>query len=204
MKFTLFALFAAFCLLSVNAGTLTVETPRDVDLEAPFLPSDVAAAGEVDAEQFWIFSSVWWAIKTSLRTLKGFNCIIKWVVGIKASASQFSADITGCGVTASKDVTNLINANVKIIQTCNDIINLQSNICNTTSDDQKISNNCAVKTLAKVFSLYKQVKNAVSLAKKIPQTGPNAVSCVSDAVNTLTAYYTQFPQNIVACSKLTS
>ncbi|XP_017870835.1 PREDICTED: uncharacterized protein LOC108619051 isoform X2 [Drosophila arizonae] len=208
MKFTLFALLAAFCVLSVNAGTWQpLSGVPEIDME--FQPSDFAAVdGEVafDPEVFGIFSTVWWSIKAALRSVKGLNCIIKWVVGIQDSALQYNADIVQCGVDATSDVTNLINANLKIINTASNIINLKSTICASTEDaeQQSITNSCAVKTLAQVFSLYKQVKSAIKLAKKIPQTGPNAVSCISDATNTLTSYYTQFPSNMKTCSKLTS
>ncbi|XP_064538412.1 uncharacterized protein LOC135428379 [Drosophila montana] len=207
MKFTLFALFAAVCVLSVNAGTwqpLMMAPDTGVQYE----PSDFADIdGETfDPEVFGIFSATWWAIKAALRSVKGFNCIIKWVVGIKGSALQYNADIIACGVDASQDVTNLINANQKIISTANNIINLKSNICASTEEpeQQKITNSCAVKTLAQVFSLYRQVKKAIALAKKIPQTGPSAITCVTNATSNLTSYYTQFPANIKTCSKLTS
>ncbi|KAH8397578.1 hypothetical protein KR222_011129 [Zaprionus bogoriensis] len=158
-------------------------------------------------EDFGIFSATWWAIKVALRSVKGFNCIIKWVVGIKDSALQYNTALIGCGVDATQDVTNLINQNLKIINTTSSIINLKSTICASTEDAQKPSKpvtKCVVKTLAKVYSLYRQVKYAIVLAKKIPQTGPNAVTCVTNATTNLTNYYTQFPSNLKTCSKLTS
>ncbi|KAH8287979.1 hypothetical protein KR044_004992 [Drosophila immigrans] len=155
-------------------------------------------------EQFLSFlSPVYRAIKIALRSVKGFNCIIKWVVGIKDSALQYSANIVGCGVDASQEVTNLINANLKIINSCNNIINLKSTIC-ASADESTPSSNCALKTLYQVFQLYRQIKSAIKLAKKIPSTGPNAVQCFSDATTTLTNYYTQFPANMKTCSQLTS
>ncbi|XP_068149438.1 uncharacterized protein [Drosophila tropicalis] len=201
MKLALCLILA--CLISAN--TLVYEYPsEDLPLKTLDYTDDGQPQG-IEAESFSIFSSTWWAIKACLRTVKGFNCLIKWVEGIKTSALTFNSNVILCGVTASKDVTNLINANVKIINSANDIINLKSNVCaDTESAVAKVTNSCAIKALAKIFSLYKQVKSAVSLAKKIPQTGPNAVSCVNDAVSTLTAYYTQFPQNIKTCPKLTS
>ncbi|EDW00042.1 uncharacterized protein LOC6565298 [Drosophila grimshawi] len=207
MKFTLFALFAAVCVLGANAA-IWQPTLMDQETGLVYEASDFASVdGEVfEPEMFSIFSSTWWAIKGALRTVKGFNCIIKWVLGIKASALQYNADVVGCGVAAAQDVTNLINANVKIITSVNNIINLKTNICASTDDstNPSISSSCAVKTLSQVFNLYIQVKKAISLAKKIPQTGPNAVTCVTNATNTLTNYYTQFPANMKSCSKLTS
>ncbi|KAH8344919.1 hypothetical protein KR067_010684, partial [Drosophila pandora] len=159
-------------------------------------------------EDLRVFSATYSALKTALRTIKGLSCIIDWVVGIKASAEKFNSDIVLCGVTASKDVTNLINANLEIINSCNNIVNLKSTICAATDDDQeaeaKITNSCFVKTVAQVWKLKKQVEKAASLAAKLPQTGPNASACVSESVTTLVEYYTLFPQNIVSCSKLTS
>lgn len=197
-----------FMHIQVNAGTwqpLSVVPDTGLEYE-PMDFADIDGDVLIDPEMFGFFSSVWWAIKAALRSVKGFNCIIKWVGGIQASALQYNADIVNCGVDASKDVTNLINANLKIINTASNIINLKSTICASADEpeEQKITNSCAVKTLAQVFSLYKQVKSAISLAKKIPKTGPNAVSCVADATNTLVSYYTQFPANLKSCSKLTS
>ncbi|KAH8256575.1 hypothetical protein KR026_002046, partial [Drosophila bipectinata] len=161
--------------------------------------------GEEQEEDLRLFSATYSALKTALRTIKGLSCIIDWVVGIKASAEKFNADIILCGVTASKDVTNLINANLEIINSCSNIVNLKSTICAAADDEEaKITNSCFVKTVAQVWKLKKQVEKAASLAAKLPQTGPNASACVSESVTTLVEYYTLFPQNIVSCSKLTS
>ncbi|KAH8387192.1 hypothetical protein KR093_005448, partial [Drosophila rubida] len=157
---------------------------------------------EIEANLFF-FSSVYRSIKIALRSVKGFNCIIKWVIGIQESALQYSKDIAQCGANANQDVTNLINANLKIINTTNNILNLKTNIC-ASADESTPTKNCCVKTLYQVYQLYKQVKTAIKLAKKIPSTGPNAVDCVTDATTTLTNYYTQFPSNMLACSQLTS
>ncbi|EDV46484.1 uncharacterized protein LOC6550201 [Drosophila erecta] len=199
MKYTIIIL--ALCLLCVNA--LVAPVPSAVD-SSPELDDVTDGSLEVEVD-FSLLSTTYKSLKIALRSIKGLNCILKWVAGIQDSATQFNTDVVLCGVTASKDVTKLINANKKILSTCNDLINLRSNTCPQTDDEQsKVSGSCFVKTLRKVWSLKKQVDNAIQLAKKIPQTGPNAVACVSDAVTTLTTYYTAFPQNIVSCSKLTS
>ncbi|ALC48468.1 CG8661 [Drosophila busckii] len=205
MKFTLFALFAAVCVLSVNAGTFQpLAQAPDVGME--FAPNDLSDDEFINFEPEFgsFFSTTWWVIKACLRTVKGFNCLIKWVIGIKASALQYAADITGCGIAATQDVTNLINANLKIITTCNNIINYQENICSSTQNEEKpsITSNCGGKVLYSVFTLYKQTKTAIALGKKITKTGSNAGTCVVNATNTLTNYYTQFPANIKLCSQL--
>lgn len=192
-------------LTQVNAGTWQpLAMSQEMDLQ--FEPNDVADAELMDPEVFGIFSATWWAIKAALRGVKGFNCILKWVVGIKASALQYNADLVGCGVEATKDVTNLINQNLLIANTTSSIIHLKSTICASTDNLQKpsITRSCTVKTLAQTFRLYLQIKKAIVLAKKIPKTGPNAITCVTNATNNLTNYYTQFPSNMKTCSKLTS
>ncbi|KAH8287335.1 hypothetical protein KR054_005916, partial [Drosophila jambulina] len=163
--------------------------------------------GQMETEDLRIFSYTYKAIKLSLRSIKGLNCVFKWVAGIQDSATSFNRNVIGCGVTASQDVTNLINANVQIINTCSSLVNQKSStgVCaDTDAEGSSISNSCFVKTLAGVWNLNKQVKAAIKLAGKLPKTGPNAVACVNDAVNTLVTYYTAFPQNMVTCSKLTS
>ncbi|XP_022208735.2 uncharacterized protein LOC111065076 [Drosophila obscura] len=194
MKFTLF--FLALCLLGVNAFV----QPISNDIMSPEL-YDVTEDGLVDFEPFGALG----VLRKTLRTVKGINCILKWVVGIKDSATQFSSDVVLCGTTASKDVTDLLHANIEIIKTANNIINFKSTICASAEDaDQKITHSCTVKTLHEVWVLRKQVAHVVVLAKRLPHTAPNAGSCIVDAVNTLTNYYTEFPQNIADCSKLTT
>ncbi|BFG01826.1 uncharacterized protein DMAD_01486 [Drosophila madeirensis] len=194
MKFTLF--FLALCLLGVNAFV----QPIPHENMSPEL-YDVTEDGLVDIEAFGTLRT----FKLLLRSVKGFNCAVKWVEGIKDSATQFNSNVVLCGTTASKDVTNLINANIKIIKTANNIINYKSTICASAEDaDQKVTNKCLEKTLHQLLSLKHQVRDVVTLAKKLPKTAPNAGACVINAVNTLTSYYTEFPQNIVNCSKLTS
>ncbi|KAH8356604.1 hypothetical protein KR200_009249, partial [Drosophila serrata] len=156
-------------------------------------------------EDLAIFSRTYKYIKLALRSIKGLNCVLKWVAGIQDSATSFNRNVVGCGVTASKDVTNLINANANIISTSSSLINQKSGVCaNTDTEGSTITNSCFAKTLAGVWKLNKQVKAAIKLAGKLPKTGPNAVACVNDAVNTLVTYYTAFPQNMLVCSQLTS
>ncbi|XP_034666004.1 uncharacterized protein LOC117899956 [Drosophila subobscura] len=194
MKFTLF--FLALCLLGVNAFV----QPIPHENMSPEL-YDVTEDGLVDIEAFGTLG----IFKKVLRSVKGLNCAVKWVLGIEDSATQFNSNVFLCGTTASKDVTNLINANIKIIKTANNIINYKSTICASAEDaDQKVTTKCSVEIFRQLWSLKHQVQNVVTLAKKLPKTAPNAGACVLDAVNTLTSYYTQFTQNIVDCSKLTS
>ncbi|XP_044250593.1 uncharacterized protein [Drosophila takahashii] len=188
MKYTILAL--AVGLLCVNALVPSPNENTDSD---------------VKIEAFSALGLTYRILEATLRSIKGFNCVLKWVGGIEDSALQFNADVESCGATASQDVTNLINANLKIVKTCDDIVNLKSKTCASVEDEEpKVSSSCVVKTAGKVWSLKEQVESAIALAEKIPKTGPNAVVCVSDAVNTLTTYYTAFPKNMVICSQLTS
>ncbi|KAI8036041.1 uncharacterized protein LOC128260477 [Drosophila gunungcola] len=197
MKYTILAF--AVCLLCVNA--LVVPYPREDSSPDLIDLSD----GDVAVEDFFFLNKIYKALKIALRSIKGLNCVLKWVAGIEDSAKLFNRNVLLCGATASKEVTNLINANLNIISTCNDIINLKTNVCVLAEGEEpNITNSCFVNTLRKVWSLKKQIDKAVKLAKKIPQTGPKAAVCVNDAVNTLTTYYTAFPQNMITCSQLTS
>ncbi|KAH8274233.1 hypothetical protein KR018_010181, partial [Drosophila ironensis] len=154
-------------------------------------------------QTFGFFGSTYNALKLALQTVKGLNCVFKWVAGIQDSAEAFNESILLCGATASQDVTNLIAANQAVIDSCGNILNLKSTVCAGTDDENaKVSNSCFVKTLSLMLTLKDQVEEVVELSKKLPQTGPNAVECVNEAVDTLTRYYTEFPQNIVECSKL--
>ncbi|KAH8345162.1 hypothetical protein KR059_007296, partial [Drosophila kikkawai] len=168
---------------------------------------DLDGDWRISIEDLRIFDATYKVIKTALRSIKGLNCVFKWVAGIQDSATSFNRNVIGCGVTASQDLTNLINANIKIVSTCSSIVNLKSEggVCaNTDTEGSKISNSCFIKTLRSVYSLKKQVANVITLAGKLPTTGPNAVACINDSVSTLVTYYTAFPQNMVTCSKLTS
>ncbi|KAH8420179.1 hypothetical protein KR009_006864, partial [Drosophila setifemur] len=192
--------YKIFMTLEWQVNALVVPSPsEDSSLDL----ADLTDGQEV--EDLRIFNSIYKALKIALRSLKGLNCVISWVVGIQDNALQFNRDVITCGVTATKDVTNLVNANLKIISTCNSVFTLRSGLCSQAdAEESKITNSCFVKVLSKVWLLKKQVDKAVTLAKKLPQTGPNAVVCLNSSVSSLTNYYTQFPQNMVSCSKLTS
>ncbi|KAH8237618.1 hypothetical protein KR038_003229 [Drosophila bunnanda] len=189
------------CYLQVNA--VVVPYPS-VDASPELADLTDLTDGQA-TEDLRIFSAPYKAIKLALRSIKGLNCVLKWVAGIQDSATSFNRNVVGCGVTASQDLTNLINANVQIVNTCSSLVNQKSGVCaDTDAEGSTISNSCFAKTLAGVWNLNKQVKAAIKLAGKLPKTGPNAVACVNDAVSTLVTYYTAFPQNMVTCSKLTS
>ncbi|KAH8235597.1 hypothetical protein KR032_003758, partial [Drosophila birchii] len=189
----------------VNAVVVVPQPPVDSSPEFADL-TDLADLTDGQAiEDLRILSGTYKGIKLALRSIKGLNCVLKWVAGIQDSATSFNRNVVGCGVTASKDLTNLINANVQIMTTCSSIVNRKSGVCaNTDTEGSTISRSCFLQTLRGVWKLTKQVQSAINLAGKLPKTGPNAVACVNDSVNTLVTYYTDFPQNMITCSKLTS
>lgn len=171
----------------------------------------------MEVEPMGLFSGMFSIFKKALRTLKGLNCTIKEVLQIETAALNFVNDVHACGGEVSKKVQNLIDACNNIIKTCKEILGINESICGNTVDEDvtaaqtfgsvtgaQNAHKCFVKMLRKLQTLKKQIKYALKLIKQIKNVPSDTNACVNDAVNTLESYFTEFPANIKACSKLTS
>ncbi|XP_073831698.1 uncharacterized protein [Musca autumnalis] len=204
MKFTIFALVAVLCLAAVSANAVGFEDSYPTDLE--YVPIDFADE-VVDIETYTIFSAFWWIARGALKTLKGVNCTIKQVIAIRDAAQNFIPSIQACGTDAANAYKNVITSAQAVVTTCNNIINLNEQVCNNdVSTDGKTStpSTCFKKLLSQLTTLNKQIKATLTAIKKVPAVPADAASCANSAVSDLTSPMTNFASNIKACSKLTS
>uniref|UniRef100_A0A1L8EIT4 Putative secreted protein n=1 Tax=Haematobia irritans TaxID=7368 RepID=A0A1L8EIT4_HAEIR len=217
MKFTVFALIAAFCLVAVSAnGSLKIENEDLVDYD--YIAQDLADE-IMEIEPYGLFTGMYSVIKAALRTVKGLNCTIKEVLEVQNAAQAFVNNVQACGDAVSKKLQNLINACQDIIDTCKSIMGINESICGNTDDDNetdsdvqtlgavsdaKTAHKCFVKMVRKVNKLKKQVKKAVKMIKDIKKVPGDTSDCAMDAINTLENTFVQFPANVKTCSKLTS
>ncbi|XP_005189799.2 uncharacterized protein LOC101890618 [Musca domestica] len=203
MKFTIFVLVAVLGLVAVNANAVGFEDPYP---KMEYVPTDLAS-GEVDVENFTIFSSFWWIARAALKTLKGVNCTIKQVMAIRDAAQNFLPSLQACGTDAVNAYKNVITSAQAVVQTCNTIININEEVCNNdVSTDGKTStpSTCFKQLLSQLVTLNKQIKATKTAIKKVPAVPSDAADCANNAVNDLTSPMTNFASNIKACSKLTS
>ncbi|XP_061389891.1 uncharacterized protein LOC133325082 [Musca vetustissima] len=219
MKIALIALLAGLSLVAVNASVMEIPSPLD-EIDFEYIANDIADdVMDVDT-QSW--AGLYFVIHKVLTTVKGVNCTIKEVIGIRGAALKFLSDIHACGGEVSQKLQNLIDAVNNIISSANDIIHVNENICGNTDSDtttdstdgskdvaattmiSKTDWNCFWKLLFKTLKLKNQIKHAIYLIKQIPSVPGATGECVTDAANTLSNYFTQFPNRVVECSKLVS
>ncbi|XP_061389889.1 uncharacterized protein LOC133325079 [Musca vetustissima] len=203
MKFAVFALVAALCLVTINANAVGFTD----DLPTEFVPSEFADDEFVDIEQYHIFSSFWWIAKAALKTLKGVNCSIKQVIMIRDAAVNFLPSLQNCGTDAVNAYANVITATQNVIDTCNAIIQTNEQVCNndeSTNVSTSTPKTCFSTLLKQFYTLNKQLKAVNTAIKKVPSIPSDAADCANQAVNDLTSPMTNFASSIKACSKLTS
>lgn len=175
-----------------------------MDLE--YVPVDLAD-GVVDIETYTIFSSFYWIARAALKTLKGANCTIKQVMAIKTAGQDFLDNIQSCGTDAVSAFQNVITSVKAVITTCDNIINLNEQVCNndeSTNGKTSTPFKCFTKLLGQFTTLYKQINSTLSAIKKVPAVPSDAVDCTNSAVSDLTSPFTNFGSDIKTCSKLTS
>ncbi|XP_017479955.1 PREDICTED: uncharacterized protein LOC108369369 [Rhagoletis zephyria] len=193
--------------LSLAVASANIDSAFDSEELQEFTPLDYADA-LAEEEAFSIFGFFYFTLKACLRTLKGVNCTIKEVLSIQAAAVDFLSDINNCNVGAVKSVTALIKQVQAVVTTCDEIINLNSKVCNNEAvDDEAVGNKktpskCFSKLLNKLITLKKQVAKTVSLAKKVPSTPGVYADCTKTAVDVLVSVFKAFPSDIKICSKL--
>ncbi|XP_011180722.1 uncharacterized protein LOC105211123 [Zeugodacus cucurbitae] len=206
MKLAVFALVLGLC-LAVNAASVdySVEDQEVND----FSPSELADEID-DAFVFSVFGILKPTIKASLRTLKGVHCTIERVISIRAAGINFLNAFKDCNSAAFKDLNALINQVQTVVYTCNDIVNLNENVCNNSdyndeADGQKkTSKSCFVKLVSKMVTLKKQIGKSITLSKKLSSTPGAYGTCNMNAVGDLISVFTEFPTFVKECSKLTS
>ncbi|XP_011180729.2 uncharacterized protein LOC105211128 [Zeugodacus cucurbitae] len=206
MKLAVLAVVFTLCLAFVAAD---IDYSIEDNEIAEFAPLGIA--DELgDADTFSVFGILWFAITGSLRTLKGVNCTVRRVMSIRSEAVNFLNAFKGCNSGALKDLNALINQVQTVVNTCNDIINLNSNVCNNGAlDDQadakkNTSFSCFFKLLGKMLSLKNQVGKTITLSKKLSSTPGTYGTCNMSAVTDLVSVFTQFPTYVKTCSKLRS
>ncbi|XP_050335215.1 uncharacterized protein LOC126762482 [Bactrocera neohumeralis] len=207
MKLAVFALVLGLC-LAVNAAVVDYSLEDEEVIE--FSPSELTDA-ITDAYLFGgVFGLLKSTIKTGLRTLKGVHCTIERVISIRAAGLEFIQAFKDCNSAAFKDLNNVINQVQTVVNTCDDIINLNENVCNNadynaeTDANTKTSKSCFNKLVSKMVTLKKQVGKTITLTKKLSSTPGAYGACNVDAVNDLLSVFTGFRTFVIECSKLTS
>lgn len=167
----------------------------------------------MEIEPQTIFSSMYYVLKKTLKTLKGISCTIDEVLKIQVAAHTFLTDIHACGGEVNQKVQTLIDAVNDIIETCKAIIGINESVCANGQDGSatrgvvssvKVSHKCAANMLRKLLRLNKQIKRALKLIVQIKNVPGDTSKCVLNAVDNLEKYFTEFPANIKACSQLPS
>ncbi|XP_013114374.1 uncharacterized protein LOC106092148 [Stomoxys calcitrans] len=204
MKFTIVAVVVALCLAGANANAIGFQVPHPNEFE--YVPNDFANDME-GIEDLTIFSSFYWIAKAALKTLKGVNCTIKQVMNTRSVTQNFIPSIQACGTDAVSAFTNVFTSAQSVITTCDNIINLNEQVCNndvSTNGQTSTPSSCSTKLFGQLTTLYVQIQKTKAAIKKLPTVPSDAVACTNSAVTTLTTAFTNFPSNIKSCSKLTS
>ncbi|XP_054735437.1 uncharacterized protein LOC129242676 [Anastrepha obliqua] len=207
MKLAVLAFILGLC-LAVAAADIDYSLGSIENDELPeFTPLDFA--DEItDAQSFNILWIFYFTLKASLRTLKGVNCTIKAVMNLRNVAVDFLDAVKDCNTGALKSFTALISQVQAVVITCNDIIHLNSNVCNNGALDDATDGNkttpfkCFIKLINKMITLKGQVSKTISLAKKLPSTPATYAGCAVSTVTDLISVFTQYPSEIKTCSKL--
>ncbi|XP_067613384.1 uncharacterized protein [Eurosta solidaginis] len=209
MKLAVVALILGLC-LAVNCAVIdSNDVSYDNDntdlLEFTSLGS---AEGTMDDEYFSIFGILYFTLMGTLRTLKGVNCSIRHVIETRNAGTEFLNDVKGCNSGALKGVNKLLNQVQAVIGTSNDIIHLNSNVCNNGALSDAADGNkstpikCFFKLLFKMWTLEGQVSKTVKLAKNLSSTPGEFTDCSKTAISDLVSVFIQFPSFIKQCSKV--
>uniref|UniRef100_A0A0K8ULG7 Protein TsetseEP domain-containing protein n=1 Tax=Bactrocera latifrons TaxID=174628 RepID=A0A0K8ULG7_BACLA len=207
MKLAVFVLVLGLC-LAVNAAV--VDYPSEDEVVIEFSPSELTDAITDDYLFGGVFGLLKPTIKAGLRTLKGVHCTIERVISIRAASFGFIQAFKDCNSAAFKDLNNVINQVQTVVKTCNDIINLNENVCNNADynaeadANKKSSKSCFSKLVSKMVTLKKQVGNTITLSMKLSSTPGAYGACNVDAVSDLLSVFTEFRTFVKQCSKLTS
>lgn len=152
------------------------------------------------------FNTLWWLLKSILKTLRGVNCSIKGVVNIKQSTEQMLVNFQVCGVETTKQIQAVLDSAQEVLNIANDIIGTNDEICDNpdyladnVDASAKASSKCVKQLRSKILSLNKQISSTTKLIKKVPS---DAGDCVTNTFSTYQAEIVGFPDFVKSCAKL--
>ncbi|XP_017079832.2 uncharacterized protein LOC108113667 [Drosophila eugracilis] len=201
----LLVLVSATCLLTSQANSIessedSLANDLDYDLELDQLLDDYDSDSDfMDVEDLGFIRSCRKILWGALRTLLGTNCIIKEVVNVLNSCTNYLKAVKACGTEVPKDVAKVVESAKRIISLCDAIINLRSKLCaKERSVVSKIYNSfkCFWKVFRATLRLVRQIPRTLRLIAKLPL---NTGSCLLSATNNVKVSLKSFLPNISVC-----
>ncbi|XP_017052349.1 uncharacterized protein LOC108095689 [Drosophila ficusphila] len=201
----LLVMVSATCLIKTQASSIRW-SDQNLDFEFDFESELEQLLDELDneldymdVEERGFVGSVRKILRKALTTVRGTNCIIKEVVNILSSCTNYVDAIDACGTAIPKDVAKIVNSVKQIINICNDIIHLRSQLCATDDSDGSVIKNtskCFWKLFISSMKLTRRINETLKLIAKLPK---DTSSCFVDATNSVSASFNSFLPNINVC-----
>uniref|UniRef100_A0A6P4E8R8 Uncharacterized protein LOC108041127 n=1 Tax=Drosophila rhopaloa TaxID=1041015 RepID=A0A6P4E8R8_DRORH len=138
-------------------------------------------------------------LRKALKTVRGTNCIIKEVVNILSSCTNYVDAIDACGTAIPKDVAKIVDSVKQIIKICNDILHIKSKLCAAKKSVGSVienSSKCFWKLFKASMKLTRKINKTLKLIAKLPT---DTSSCFVNATNKVTVSFNSFLPNINVC-----
>ncbi|KAI8124239.1 hypothetical protein CVS40_5316 [Lucilia cuprina] len=162
-----------------------------------------------------IFTGIYFVLKKIVKTLQSLDCALNELLPILSLPTLPLAVVK---LTKKyKHFIVLVNAVKDIIETSKAIGGLNEAVCSNDHGSRgvkgvvsnvvggvKLGHKCSSNMFRKLLRLARQIKRAIKLIIQIKNVPGDTSKCVLDAVDNVEKYFTQFPANIKACTKLPS
>ncbi|XP_017131840.1 uncharacterized protein LOC108149007 [Drosophila elegans] len=201
----LLVLVSATCLLTTQANSIELREENsdnefDFELELEQLLDELDNDNDyMDFDEQGFIRTCRKILRKALKTVRGTNCIIKEVVNILSSCTNFVDAIDACGTEIPKDVAKIVESVKQIIQICNDIIHLQSKLCAKDKSAGSVIKNsfkCFWNLFKASMKLTRKINRTLKLIAKLPA---DTSSCFVNATNKVTFSFKSFLPNINVC-----
>ncbi|XP_022208716.2 uncharacterized protein LOC111065059 [Drosophila obscura] len=199
----LLVLVSASCLLTTPANAVGSSESLDFYFEIEQLLADLD--GDLDADYMGVaelgfIRSCRAILRKALKGIRGTNCILKETLAMLTACTTYVDAIDSCGVAVPKDVAKIVKNVKAMIEICNSIIHLHSQLCatedTTTTGTGTTSRKCCFRLFKASMSLVRKINVTLKLISKLPA---DTNSCFVGATNTVKDACNDYMPNINDC-----
>lgn len=131
-----------------------------------------------------------------LTTMRGVDCTFKEVIEVMAATVRYLEDIDSCGTAVPKDIAKIVKSCKSIIDICNDIIHLRSNLCANDGESKTTTSGCFWELFKAIMRLTRKLNTTLKLIAKMPS---DTETCFVDATKNVESSYNAFMPRINMC-----
>lgn len=131
-----------------------------------------------------------------LTTMRGVDCTFREVIEVLAATVSYLDNIEKCGTAVPADIAKIVKSCKSIVDICNSIIHLRSDLCANDGDSKTTTSGCFWELFKAVMKLTRKLNTTLKLIANLPA---DTETCFVDATKKVESSYSAFMPQINMC-----